>query len=66
MGVGIHDDLSFGGGSCAEVCDTVALKGRGGRNEPVLIVSEYKVGTVVGDGICEALLHTYIRGRMVS
>ena len=39
-----------------------ALKGRGGRNEPVLIVSEYKVGTVVGDGICEALLHTYVGG----
>ena len=30
MGVGVHDDLSFLGGSCAVVCDTVALKGRGG------------------------------------
>ena len=30
MVVGIHDYLSFGGGSFAEVCDTVALNGRGG------------------------------------
>ena len=30
VGVGICDALSCGGGSCAVVCDTVALKGRVG------------------------------------
>ena len=29
VGAGIFDALSCGGGSCAVVCDTAALKGRG-------------------------------------
>ena len=42
MGVGIHDDLSFGGGSCAEVCDTVALIERRARGRRRAILSEYE------------------------
>ena len=30
VGIGICGALSCGGGSCAVVCETVALKGRGG------------------------------------
>ena len=48
VGIGICGALSCGGGSCAVVCDTVALKGRGVRNEPVMVVF---VSKVVGDGI---------------
>ena len=47
VGVGICDALSCGGGSCAVVCDTVALKGRGGGgNERGLIAFMSKVVVV--------------------